>query len=188
MKTLSLFSIVIFISCSIAEPTKHEIIQRKPLYELIDELNLSKSNLSVLVDKSDYTLQVTSNSHILRTYPVVLGSNPIDQKLMQGDRCTPEGVFHIRDLYPHNRWSKFIWFDYPNDQSRENHRLAKQKWSIPENATIGGEVGIHGVPENCDYYIDEKINWTWGCIALTTVDIEDLYRCMQKGTQITIQP
>lgn len=38
-------------------------------------------------------------------------------KLMQRDKCTPEGIFSIRDKYPHNMWCRFMWIDYPSEDS-----------------------------------------------------------------------
>ena len=39
----------------------------------------------------------------LKTYSVVLGNDPYNDKLCQGDTCTPEGVYHIRAKYPHSQ-------------------------------------------------------------------------------------
>jgi murein L,D-transpeptidase YafK len=50
---------------------------------------------------------------IIKQYPVVLGGNPVDDKLLQGDLCTPEGNFLIHAKYPHKSWEKFIWINYP---------------------------------------------------------------------------
>ena len=40
----------------------------------------------------------------LKTYSVVLGNDPYNDKLCQGDTCTPEGVYRIRAKYPHSKW------------------------------------------------------------------------------------
>jgi len=57
---------------------------------------------------------------------------------------------------------------------------------IPKKATIGGEIGIHGVPKGYDYLIDEKENWTLGCISLKTNDINELYDAVSYHTKIYI--
>lgn len=105
---------------------------------------------------------------------------------MQGDQCTPEGTFTIRDYYPHKSWSKFIWIDYPNEASWEKHAFAKEKGQIPEDAKIGGEIGIHGVPEGYDYAIRDKYNWTLGCISLTNKDVNEIYTYVFTGMVVTI--
>ena len=53
----------------------------------------------------------------LKTFPVVLGNDPFNDKLCQGDTCTPEGVYRVRAKYPHPRWDSFIWLDYPNTKN-----------------------------------------------------------------------
>ena len=127
------------------------------------------------------------NNEEIKSYPVVFGSNPIDDKLRQGDSCTPEGIFKVRAHYPHKSWSKFIWIDYPTEDSWKKHNTAKSSGFITENAAIGGEIGIHGVPEGYDNMIDEKYNWTLGCISLKNVDVNEIYMIIKVGTKIEIR-
>ena len=49
----------------------------------------------IIIDKSDYELNVYDDRGWFATYPVVFGNNTLDDKKMEGDRCTPEGVFHV---------------------------------------------------------------------------------------------
>src|ERR1700747_3084630 len=49
----------------------------------------------IIIDKSDYELNVYDDKGWFATYPVVFGNNNLDDKKMEGDRCTPEGVFHV---------------------------------------------------------------------------------------------
>ncbi len=124
---------------------------------------------------------------LLKTFHVVLGSDELNDKLQEGDRMTPEGKFTIKQKYPHAKWKKFMWIDYPTRESWHKHRKAKRTGSIAENAKIGGEVGIHGVPAGCDHYIDDKINWTLGCISLRNKDVEEIYQAIEEGTTIFIR-
>jgi len=158
------------------------------LSSLVDSLDLKKEDLSLIIDKGKYELFVIANDQIIKSYPVVFGSNPIDDKLMEGDRSTPEGQFSVRDYYPHRSWSKFIWIDYPTEDSWRKHRQAKIEGLIPSDATIGGEIGIHGVPEGRSFLIATKSNWTWGCISMTNEDVNDLYPLIYKGMPILIRP
>lgn len=79
-----------------------------------------------------------------------------------------------------------MWINYPTADSRRKHRKAKQQGIIPDSARIGGEIGIHGVPDGSDYLIDEKINWTLGCISLKNKDINELYEAIAAGTSLII--
>jgi len=153
--------------------------------EIIEEVN--EDSISILIEKSDYKLTILYNNKRIKSYPVVFGSNPIDDKLRQGDCCTPEGLYKVRDHYPHKSWSKFIWIDYPTAASWEKHNSAKANGVISQNSSIGGEIGIHGVPCGCDNLIDEKYNWTLGCISLKNVDVNEIYIIIKNGTEIEIR-
>lgn len=156
------------------------------LKEKVDSLHAKIDDLVIHIDKSDYTLSVLYKDSVLKTYPVVFGGNPVDDKLREGDQCTPEGKFKMISKRVHPNWSRFIWFDYPNQSSWVKHKAAKASGKIPKSARIGGEVGIHGLPEGDDWAIDQKINWTLGCISLKNDDVIELYEFIGKNTVIEI--
>ncbi len=187
MKKLLLYFLIIafHVSCSYQDILKND---HQSLKELLQDSSLINKPLTLLIDKSDYKLSVVVDSLVIKEYPVVFGGNPKDDKLMQGDQCTPEGSFKMRDKYPHRSWSKFIWIDYPNEDSWEKHNQAKENGKIPEDAGIGGEIGIHGVPEGMDFLIDLKRNWTLGCISLKNSDINEIYPWITTNTVIQITP
>ena len=157
------------------------------LTELFDSLNIDKNKITILIDKSDYKLSVFIDTFSIKEYPVVFGGNPVDDKLQQGDDCTPEGTFNMILKYPHKEWNKFIWINYPNDESWEKHKSAKEENLIPQDAKIGGEIGIHGVPEGFDKLIDLKFNWTLGCVSLKNKDVDEIYPYITESTEIIIQ-
>jgi hypothetical protein len=147
---------------------------------------LDKTRISILVEKSKYRLTVYSDKKPIKSYPVVFGGNPTGDKLKAGDSRTPEGVFSIKDMYPHESWSKFLWLDYPTKQSWRKHIKAKQDGTIGWGDSIGSEVGIHGVPANSHNIIKNRSNWTLGCVSLENKDVEELYRFVHKGTAVEI--
>jgi len=157
------------------------------LKHLVDSLKLDKRHAKIHVSKYKYLLSIVIGNKTIKSYPIVLGKNPIDDKLREGDRCTPEGVFKIKAKYPHKSWSKFIWFDYPNEASWKKHSQAKKDKKIPMNSTIGGDVGIHGVPVGADSAIDNKHNWTWGCVSLKNKDINEIYDFVFVGMTVEIE-
>jgi len=170
----------IFLICS------SEISRDVPISEIIQSEHIDPKSLTIAIDKSDYQLTIFSGDKKVKTYSVVFGGNPVDDKLMQGDSCTPEGIFKVRAFYPHKSWSKFIWIDYPNDASWEKHKNAKEKCLIPVDAKIGGEIGIHGVPEGYDHAIKMKMNWTLGCISMTNEDVNEIYPFVFAGMKVEI--
>jgi len=141
----------------------------------------------IVIDKSDYELNVYDDKGWFATYPVVFGNNSLDDKKMEGDRNTPEGNFHIISKKIHDKWDRFIAIDYPTKESYEKFRERKLRGEIPANARIGGGVGIHGTWPHDDYIIDRYKNWTMGCISMKNTDVEDLYSYLPVGTRVTIR-
>ena len=158
----------------------------RTISDILNSEIIDTSKTSILINKSQGTLVLYYDRKPIKSYPVVFGGNPTGDKLREGDLKTPEGIFQVRDLYPHPSWSKFIWLDYPNASSWRKHLNAKQQGIIPISATIGGEIGIHGVPSGSDRLIDRKKNWTLGCISLKNNDVDELYGAIQTGTTVEI--
>jgi len=178
--------ILIMNASSNAQPG-HFFNSKQKLEDIIIKNAIDTNRLSVVIDKSDYKLTIMCDTVMLKEYPVVFGRNPVDDKLMQGDTCTPEGTFFMKAKYTHLKWSKFIWIDYPNEDSWRKHNSAIQRGKIPENSRIGGEIGIHGVPEDMDFMIDLHYNWTAGCISMKNKDIDEVYECITRSTPIIIK-
>ncbi|MEM7372941.1 MAG: L,D-transpeptidase [Bacteroidota bacterium] len=171
-------------------PSQQSSSQQSPsqssLSHSLTDLGVPLDSIHLRISKANYELHVLYGDSLINSYPVVFGGNPIDDKHMQGDQCTPEGSFRIRDLYPHAQWSYFLWIDYPTEASWHNHRQAKALGLIPADANIGGEIGIHGVPEGFDHVIDQRQNWTLGCISLKNADVKEIYEIVGVGTRIEI--
>lgn len=155
---------------------KDQLVKRK----------INPNQLRIYVEKSKRTLSVYFKDEKLISYPCVLGFAPEGDKMEEGDGKTPEGNFKIKSMYPHKSWSYFIWFDYPNAESQKRFKARKASGEISKNSRIGGDVGIHGVPEGYDNAIDDKNDWTLGCISLKTAHITDLYNSISIETKIEI--
>jgi murein L,D-transpeptidase YafK len=140
----------------------------------------------LVVRKQSRKMSVFKGTRPLKMYPVVLGHNPRNDKLEQGDRCTPEGVYRVVYKYPHPKWSKFILLNYPTPENWHKFAEAKKRGQIPMDAQIGGDIGIHGTEDDQKNIMGE--NWTFGCIALKNKDIDELYRLVQSGSIVVIQP
>lgn len=163
------------------------LVGQPPLQDLIGS-DFESEKISILIEKSKYKLTVFYDAQPVKSYPIVLGKAPGGDKRAEGDFKTPEGIYRVRDRYPHPKWSKFIWLDYPTEQDWEEHSQAKLAGEISPEATIGSEVGIHGVPSGLDSAIDRRSNWTWGCISLKNKDVNEIYEVVTQGTLIEILP
>ncbi len=158
----------------------------KPIAALINLKNLDKKAIAIRIEKSKYQLTIYYQKKPVKSYAIVLGANPKDDKFRQGDKRTPEGIFQVKELYYHSEWSKFILLDYPTPDSWRKFSQAKIRGLVKVNDDIGGEIGIHGVEKGQDWLIDRKINWTLGCISLKNKDIDEIYSLLQRGTAIEI--
>lgn len=175
-------------------PTPPVVVPVRPLTVLVDSLRINAATIRFHVDKSERRFEVharlpTGKDTLLKTYPCVLGEKPVGDKFHQGDRKTPEGTFGFRSKRVHNDWHKFIWVDYPNAESWKRYKERQEQGLIPAGKDIGGEIGIHGVPDGMDHWIDAGQDWTWGCIALKNADVDEIYPYITAGkTTIEVVP
>ena len=141
----------------------------------------------VVVDKSDYELKVFDDEGWYATYPVVFGSKDLSDKMMEGDKRTPEGNFKIISKRAHEKWHKMLMLDYPNDESWAKFKQRKAAGKVPSKAKIGGGIAIHGTWPNDNIVVDDFTNWTNGCVSLKNEDLDELDVILPIGTKVTIQ-
>lgn len=142
----------------------------------------------VIIVKHKYELQIyDSSGDWIVTYPVVFGNKDMGDKMMQGDKRTPEGIFHIIHKRRHEKWNCFMLIDYPNQESYQKFYQRKAKGIIPPNAKIGGEIGLHGTWPHEDYAIDQYQNWTEGCISTKNLYIQEIFSLLPVGTTVEIR-
>jgi murein L,D-transpeptidase YafK len=145
-------------------------------------LNSSVIVERILVEKSKRRLHVISNGTIVKTYKISLGRNPLGDKQFEGDRKTPEGLYYINDKNPHSQYHKNMGISYPNRQDREEARILGKK--------PGGQIKIHGLKNGRGWIGKLHLlkDWTFGCIALSNSEMDELYAAVKVGTPIEIKP
>ena len=141
----------------------------------------------ILIDKSDYELRVYDDEGWYATYPAVFGNKSLNDKMMEGDRNTPEGTFKIVNKRPHEKWHKIAPIDYPNKESWEKFNQRKAEGLIPKTARIGGGIAIHGTWPNDNIVVDDYTNWTQGCISIKNGDLDELFSYLPIGTKVIIR-
>lgn len=141
----------------------------------------------IIIDKSDYELRVYDDDGWYATYPVVFGSQSLDDKMTEGDRKTPEGSYKIASKRIHEKWDRMMLIDYPTAADIAKFNDRKARGLIPKNAKIGGGIGIHGTWQHDEMTVDYFQNWTNGCISLKNDEVEELYSIIPVGTRVTIQ-
>jgi murein L,D-transpeptidase YafK len=149
--------------------------------------HFAKGSYYVIVDKSDYELNVYDDDGWLITYPVVFGNNDLGDKLMEGDRRTPEGTFQITNKRVHEKWCRFMLINYPTQESIQKFNQRKAAGIIPKHAKIGGAIGVHGTWPREDFAVDQYQNWTLGCVSMKNEHVTQFYNLIPNGTKITIR-
>lgn len=137
---------------------------------------------SLLLEKSARRLTAYSKGAPVRVYLVALGTNPVGHKRFEGDRKTPEGKYTINDKNPNSSYYKNLGVSYPNKQDIAYARAQKK--------SPGGLIKIHGLaPEFASIGPAHRLtDWTFGCIAVTNTEMEELYQRTPVGTPIEIIP
>jgi len=158
--------------------------------EICEEKGINPCRVSIVVMKAKRKLFFYLDGRFVKTYPVVFGKNPRQQKLYEGDNCTPEGIFRVVSKRVHEEWSRFILLNYPTWDDVKRHRRACAEGLIPLNgehcAELGGGIGIHGTYSEA--LNRAKVDWTEGCISLFNGDIEEFFPYVEHGALVFIFP
>ena len=165
-----------------------------PTVDQQSPIKLPLKNPRIVITKGERRLELFSGSTVVRRYKIGLGLSPVEDKVRQGDRRTPEGEFYV---FTKNHKSAFylsLGLSYPNIEdaerglrdkliSQRQHdvivRAIKRKATPPQNTALGGDIYIHGNGASSD--------WTWGCVALENADMKELFDAVTVGTPVTIK-
>jgi len=134
----------------------------------------------VVVNKGDREMYLLHHDQVLKNYRIDLGFAPDGDKQFEGDGKTPEGTYVIDRRNPNSQFHLSVGISYPN---REDFAFATSQGKSP-----GGDIFIHGEPNNLRFLQRTGRDWTAGCISVTNREIEDIYAMVKNGTLITINP
>jgi len=132
---------------------------------------------SIVVHKASRKMYVYHKGLVLKEHDIDLGFTPVGGKRIEGDGKTPEGTYVIDRKNPDSLFHLSLGISYPNAQDIAQAKALGQ--------SPGGDIFIHGQPTSGRVTVQD---WTWGCIAVSNKDIEELYRTVRIGTPITIRP
>ncbi len=139
---------------------------------------------AILVDKSDRVLILyQDNKEIARYENIRFGDQPKGHKQFEGDEKTPEGDYFIDARNPASSYHLSLRISYPNAQDKD---YAQRLGRFP-----GGDIFIHGQPNQLSNMQDRtaiSYDWTDGCIAVSNMEIRQLWELVAVGTPITIRP
>ena len=137
----------------------------------------------ILVLKSQRKLQLLKAGKVIREYHISLGLQPVGKKVQQGDYKTPEGNYVIDGRNRYSQYHRSLHISYPN----ADDRATAAKFHV----NPGGDVMIHGLPNGYQPKLARgtpMTDWTWGCIALTDDEVDEIWDLVPNGTPIEIRP
>ena len=125
--------------------------------------------------------------------PIALGRCPVGRKRQEGDGRTPEGVYAICLVKEQGKFGRSLGLSYPNQQDADlglqegridlsTHQVILERLAAglrpPWGTPLGGEVYIHEGGTASD--------WTQGCIALNSSDMDVLFPCWRQVVRVEI--
>lgn len=135
----------------------------------------------VLVIKSERKMYLLKAGKVIRTYKIALGANPEGDKEKEGDNRTPEGTYVLDWRNDKSSCYRSIHISYPD---KADMAAAKKK-----NVSPGGNIMIHGLHPSIEWMgkTHNKYDWTWGCIAVTNEEMDEIWKSVKYGTPIEIR-
>ena len=137
----------------------------------------------IRVDKSERRLELLRGGKLLASYPVALGRSPVGHKAREGDMRTPEGRYVIDWRNPGSLYHLSMHISYPDEQDKARAKAA--------GFSPGGDIMIHGQPNGYALpasMLLQQSDWTFGCIALSNADLDEIWKAVPDGTPIEINP
>lgn len=131
--------------------------------------------------KSKKMMTLYQGQHVVKMYPVSLGKQ-YGKKEQEGDNKTPEGIYYIVGRNPQSKFYKSLWISYPNATDLQHAAALSVK--------AGGNIMIHGLPQTAAEMEQYQAygNWTNGCIAVTNLQMDELWELVEDGTVVEILP
>jgi len=135
-----------------------------------ERLKILKGNVTVLVDKSDYTLTLLLDGRFIKQYPVGTGKS---------DK-TPEGKFIVDNKLINPVWYSpdGLIYEYGDPKN-----ILGTRWIGFDDKNGLNGYGIHGTTDP-DTIGKEMSN---GCIRLRNEDVEDLFDYVKAKMTVVIQ-
>ncbi|MEB3768186.1 L,D-transpeptidase family protein [Acinetobacter sp. MD2] len=187
--TLVLF--VVLMACYVKYgkflPTARSALHTPLSAQQIQHINATTPISTIKVYKSKRELQLFHHQEMITRYPMRLGFNPIGHKVEEGDGKTPEGHYEIDWRNPKSAFYKSLHISYPNTADTFAAQALKR--------SPGGNIMIHGSATKQQlarwsalYSYLPHADWTWGCIAVSNRDIDEIWQLVRDGTVIEIYP
>jgi len=135
----------------------------------------------VVVLKRERKLVLMNGARPLKEYRISLGRDPVGPKTQEGDGRTPEGQYVVDYRKADSSFHRALHISYP---SASDSAQAGARGVNP-----GGLIMVHGIRNGLGFVgrLHRLADWTNGCIAVTNVEIEEIWRAVPDGTPIEIR-
>jgi murein L,D-transpeptidase YafK len=193
------------LSGSVYEMPGNAALADRPLSEL-NQNGWEKLKKKIVVEKSKRLLSVYVDSKLVKRYFIALGRKPVGDKVKRDDGKTPEGVYYVCNKNPGSAYELSLLLSYPNvcdanagladgliDEATQSkiRDAIEAKLIPPQDTALGSHICIHGGGIGqiaSDLRRAEVVDWTQGCVALRSEDIQELYGFADTGTPVEIRP
>ena len=140
-----------------------------------------------LAKKSHRLELIGDGDKVVKWYRVAIGPGGEGPKTREGDKITPTGHYILSAARPSAKFKTFIAVSYPNDADRKRFASLQASGALPKDATIGGDIGIHGVGSSTLAPFHKLSDWTRGCVAVDNAEIDEIASLVPGGTPIDIE-
>ena len=164
---LALVALVVLTACAAKPTSKFKTYNGPPVTQIV-------------VEKGDRQMFLLSGRKVLKAYDIGLGFQPIGHKMYEGDGRTPEGIYYIDRQNPNSQYHLSLGISYPDTEDAARAMMLGQQ--------PGGDIMIHGQPNQIPDGYKVKGDWTAGCIAVSDKEIEDIFSMVRPGTPVLIYP
>ena len=149
-----------------------------------------KAVARVLIQKKEHRMKLlAADGSEVAGYSVAIGPGGMGPKRKEGDMTTPVGRYHVTMHQP-SQYKIFLRLDYPTADDFKRFNELKAKGSLPKDAKIGGDIGIHGPPVSVPGPLKGAMkltDWTAGCIAVDDDEISEVAKLVKDGTVVDIE-
>jgi murein L,D-transpeptidase YafK len=134
------------------------------------------------VFKGERRMELKREGKTIRRYRVVLGFSPEHRKEREGDCRTPEGSYTVDACNPRSAFHLSLRVSYPDEDDKAR--------AAALGVSPGGDIYIHGQPNGWrKFLVDHPAkDWTTGCVAVSDVEIREVWALVPTGVRVVIHP
>lgn len=180
-------------------------LREVPLAEAAAEKKLrSLANVHLVVQRSQYKLDLYSDTTLVKSYRAVFGKNNSSRKNQLEPYKTPVGKYLVCAVDSSSRYKRFLKINFPNSndvtQAYNAGLITESDYEValddlqnnvcPVIARLKlPEIGIHGngrlnfILKNLPFVY----NWTNGSVAVSDENIDEIYSVIKVGTEVEIK-